>query len=283
MDSIVVFDVDGLSLRTAGCYGNVECSTPHLDEFAAQARVFEHHYRSFVDSYREREHVWETLLQDSGATGLRLTSGAATAASELAFSSSDELAEALEARFDSEDMICWVRWCAPDAISPPLELISALIENRVSVALTSACPIAADDADAANTLDNAAAIRVPLMVWSGEPTREQSVTSSSRLFAALQDDVAAETDGSSDVAVIVDENAVAIREPDCLLRVDTELLPKLADVSDADLADVVDMTDDRIQMFRKPDDVWNVHNVLVEDFPRALQAFVRLRTFTSNR
>ena len=55
------------------------------------------------------------------------------------------------------------------------------------------------------------------------------------------------------------------------------LLSSLEEVSDEQLTNVVDVTDDRLQMFRKPDDIWNVHNVLVEDLERGIETLIRLR------
>ena len=113
---------------------------------------------------------------------------------------------------------------------------------------------------------------MPLMVWSAEPFRVQSVTSSASLGTLLSDELP-----TSDCAIIQSEAAVALRESGSLLVATSELLAAIDGLSDEQLMRVVDVTDDRLLMFRKPDDVWNVHNVLVEDLDRGVEALIRLR------
>jgi hypothetical protein len=273
MSSVMVFDIDGLSIRSAGCYGNVETATPLLNEFASQARLFEQHYRAFVDPVRDRDQAYGSLVASLGSTGLLLANAATRSSHDVTvYESPDQLLEILEQRFDTEGHVGWVRIVpAPEALDEaiPLGLITRLIEAGVVVVVTTTTPLL-DEQD--YRVENEEAIRVPLMVWSADPFRSQAVTSSAGLSLLLSEELLA---GGS--VVIQSEAAVALREPTSLLVATLGLLSSLEAVSDERLMDVVDVTDDRLQVFRKPEDVWNVHNVLVEDLARGIETLIRLR------
>ena len=273
MSSVMVFDIDGLSIRSAGCYGNVETATPLLNEFASQACLFEQHYRAFVDPTRDRDQAYESLVTSVGGTGLLLANAATGSSHDVTlYESPDQLLEILEQRFDTEGHVGWVRIVpAPEALDEavPLGLITRLIEAGVVVVITTTTPLL-DEPD--YRVENEEAVRVPLMIWSTEPFRSQAVTSSADLNSLLSEELSA---GGS--VVIQSEAAVALREPTSLLVATIGLLSSLEEVSDEQLTNVVDVTDDRLQMFRKPDDIWNVHNVLVEDLERGIETLIRLR------
>ncbi|MFK7819121.1 MAG: hypothetical protein AB8G99_10410 [Planctomycetaceae bacterium] len=271
--SVIVFDIDGLSIRSAGCYGNVEVSTPMLNEFAAQSRVFEQHFRSFVEPEKERESAISSLMlsQEAGLFLSNVPAGQGAFPAEH-FEGLDQLVDLLEEKFDTESMLAWVR------IKPgednldaalPLGLVTKLVEAQVDVVVTSSNPVCADE----NRIENGEAIRVPLLVWSGEADRVQAVTSSGQLDQLLQ----FEEVPQDAAALIFGDSAIALREKDFLLLVQSELSSELADVADDDLAAAIDVTDNRIRMFRKPDDVWNMHNVLVEDIDHGIGMLQRLR------
>lgn len=273
MSSVMVFDIDGLSIRSAGCYGNVETATPLLNEFASQACLFEQHYRALVDPTRDRDQAYGSLVASVGGAGLLLANAETTSRHDVTvYESQDQLLEILEQRFDTEGHIGWVRIVPePDALDEavPLGLITRLIEADVVVVVTTTTPLP-DEHD--YRVENEEAIRVPLMVWSAEPFRSQTVTSSAGLASLLCEELSAA--GS---AVIQSETAVALRETSSLLVATAGLLDTLEEISDEQLMNVVDVTDDRLQMFRKPEDVWNVHNVLVEDLERGVETLIRLR------
>jgi hypothetical protein len=78
-------------------------------------------------------------------------------------------------------------------------------------------------------------------------------------------------------AVVHGPAAIALRETNFLLLAQSELLKELADVADADLGGAIDISDSRLRIFRKPDDIWNKHNVLVEDIDNGIEMLIRLR------
>lgn len=273
MQSVVVFDIDGLSIRSAGCYGNVERQTPLLDEFASQARIFEQHYRMIVDPEIDRDRTFEALRSTIGATGLLFANTAAQMSAEtVVWDDPAELLRLLEEQFDTEGHVAWIRIVPDDDgldAAIPLGLIANLVEADVTVAITTCCPVLDSEA---YRIDNAEVVRVPLMVWSAEPLRVQTVTSSSMLGSLLVGESAGE-----DSALVRSWEHTALREAESFLIADGALLNDLTRVPAEELGSVVDVTDDRLRMFRKPSDVWNIHNVLVEDFDRGIEALTRLR------
>ena len=274
MTRIVVFDIDGLSIRSAGCFGNVETPTPLLNEFAAQAMVFEQHYRSCTGAADDLASAMASFPQSIPVSHLCLDAicGENAGPPTARFGTIDQLAELLEQHLEPESVAVWVRLAARDGTldsAVPLPLISALVEQRVQVAITSTSP-ATDP-----VIQDEAAIRVPLMVWTGEPSRVQTVTSTARLGDILG--LTGEDDDESEFAVIQSIGRVAMRESEGLLIVSRSLLIELSEVSDERLAEHIDMTGEQLQLFRKPEDVWNVHSVLVEEPTRGVAALSRLR------
>ena len=276
MKSVVVFDIDGLSIRAAGCYGNVETSTPLLNEFAAQSLVFEQHYRAFVDSRRDRDAAIGSLVSmlEVDCSPLLLCDVETTSEYETTrFDGVDELTNALEEHFDSEDSVAWVRvGHAAGEVEDrfPLALVAGLVEAGVAVAVTSCTPLLEDEA---LTIDHEESIRVPFMLWSPEASRVQQVTTSSALDEVLLGD----TEALNGV-LIRSDRAIALREPEAMLVVTDECRSALEEIEPGRLGDCIDVTDKGLRLFRKPDDVWNVHNVLVEDVNLAIEMFSRLRS-----
>ncbi len=274
MTRIVVFDLECLSIRSAGCYGNVETPTPLLNEFAAQAMLFEQHYRSYTATMNDLESAIGSFPETLPVSLLSET----TLFSELGpravtqFETTRQLTPLLEERLERDNTAAWVRLSArEDTIDStvPLQLISALVEQGVQVAITSTSPTT----DA--LIRDAATVRVPLMVWTGEPSRIQTVTSTTRLANVLG--LTGADHDEPEVAVIRSTEHVAMREPESLVIASRSLLSELSDVCDDRLADHIDMTSERVQLFRKPEDVWNVHSVLVEEPLRGVEALSRLR------
>ena len=114
---------------------------------------------------------------------------------------------------------------------------------------------------------------MPLLIWSGDADRVQTVTSSGDLDRL----VAGGPLPVDTVAIVHSDTAIALRERDFLLLVQSALLSELANVPDDKLGSAIDVTDDRVRMFRKPDDIWNMHNVLVEDIDSGIAMLQRLR------
>ena len=102
-----------------------------------------------------------------------------------------------------------------------------------------------------------------------------SVDLGSVVFDADENEAAA----PNPAAVIRTQVSAGLREPATFLVAARSLLEG---VSDSDLANHVDATSKRLCWFRKPEDVWNVHNALVEDHARAIAALARLRRLLKN-
>lgn len=270
--SAVVFDIDGLSIRAVGSYGNVELQTPMINEFSAQSRVFEHHYRALLDSRRDRDLLYATLADEFAATLFFADTATESGHEVTPFESIDELTDLLEDRFDTEDQAALIRLQPdPDRVdeSFPLSLITRLIEAEVDVVVTSTNPLL-PPADYA--ILNEEAIRVPLMIWSASAERVQAVTSHVDLVDLIREPAAQDAS-----AVIRSDEVISLRESDAILFVARELVEELSQAETDDLASAMNVTDERIQLFRKPADVWNVHNVLVEDIERGVLMLSRLR------
>ncbi len=105
-----------------------------------------------------------------------------------------------------------------------------------------------------------------------------SVDLGSVVFDADENEAAA----PNPAAVIRTQVSAGLREPATFLVAARSLLEELSGVSDSDLANHVDATSKRLCWFRKPEDVWNVHNALVEDHARAIAALARLRRLLKN-
>lgn len=270
--SVIVFDIDGLSIRSAGCYGNVETPTPLLNEFAAQARVFEQHYRMFVDPDRDRDMLFD-LLRGEFSSGLRVATTPTESKHDVVTTQTlGEVAAVLENQFDTEGQVALVRLGAESGYIDtdfPLSLISQLIEAGVGVAVTSSCPVS--DVSR-HQVRNEEMIRVPLMIWCQSAQRVQGVTSGCDL-----PDMLSESAVAGDSAIVQSHDVAGLRESDAMMLVSRELLGELQPVEDDDLLNSISVTDDRLQLFRKPDDVWNVHNIVVEDVQRATTMLARLR------
>lgn len=275
MTRIVVFDIDKLSIRTAGCYGNVESPTPMLNEFAAQATLFEQHYRSYTGTAEDiaaavgsfPQSIPITCLSNIALPGLDEPSAVSQ------FQTVEQLTEVLETALEPESSGAWVRLASNgESVDSAIQLglISSLVEQRVLVAVTSSSPTTDPD------IRDEASVRVPLMIWTGDPARVQTVTSAARLADSLGLTEIADDD-TPELAIIQSSEHVAIREPGSLLIASRELLAHIANISEDRLTDELDLTSDQLRLFRKPDDVWNVHNILVEEPAKGVAALVRLR------
>ncbi len=279
MARAVVFDIDGLSIRSVGAYGNVETPTPLLNEFASQAALFEQHYRSATGSNQDRDAILAAFALDDAARVVLLADNAteSTFPCEV-FQSPDELAGLMERHLEPEAAVVWVRISGavdePDSVFP-LSLVAALVEQNVLVAVTSANP--EPDANPV-CVTNEGLMRTPLMVWTGEPSRIQKVTSSTMLDEIMLAPLVTEATGEDAFALIASEERLALREADSMLVVARKFLSETIDVADDVLSDHIDVSGDTMQVFRKPDDVWNVHNVLVEEPSKGVEMLIRLRT-----
>lgn len=275
--SVVVFDMDGLSIRSAGCYGNVETSTPTLNEFAAQARVFEQHYRAFVDSRRDRDAAIGSVVSvfdDVECQPLVLSDVEMESEYDVVrFDGISELTGVLEDRLDSDSSLAWVRVGSGDSVDDvderfPLDLIAGLLEAGVVVVVTSCAPVRDS-----HEIDNEESIRTPLMIWSAEAARVQHLTTSS----ALDEILLGEADVAAEGVLVRSDEALALRDSTAMLVVTRDCVAALEGVEPDRLADAIDVTDQSFRLYGKPDDVWNVHNVLIEDVAVAAEMFGRLR------
>ncbi len=172
----VLFDIDGLTLRRVGACGNVERQTPLLDEFAAQANVFEQYFLAVPDHPLRGGRVAAAAGGGIDTVEIACASDATTDEGAILVPSADCLGETLQGVLDSResasrtarDTIVWVRLSPGDGAVDdvlPMSLIVALIEAGVGVGVTTRNPL--PDADELAVIENEEWIHVPLMVWSG--------------------------------------------------------------------------------------------------------------------
>lgn len=234
---LLVFDIHGLSIRNGGCFGNVEADTPVLDALATMGRVFDRYYCSPTDKPR---------LAD-GASTLRITD------EEQIENFGGDISATLS-QSDAEVLV----QTDFSVVEDVLALAAPFVENA-TVVVTSSCPLPSDC-----SLGNEAVVRVPLIVCRASvlPARVQSLVTG-RDFRGLVGRIERPAAPSPDHVCLTGDDEYAVRSEEYYLTAGRDLVLEATQAIRRD-AWHPDVGDPRLALYRKPDDVWNVHNIVAE-------------------